>query len=207
MTQVAKQPWLKWIIILLLTSLLSAFIGLRWSQQRQSNIDTLTSAGVVQRIQQLHHLQTVGYHIDTIVTSTKEGSWNMLWQDRQKGLFLVSGQVVAGIDLSKLTPQQVKVSAEGKQIDIQLPAAEILSNSLDKIEVYDIETGVFGLVDIDPKLFSAAQAAGKQKILSSACQSGILKTASESAKKQVTALFALAHVQVNVSTAPVPRCQ
>ncbi|OUY07779.1 DUF4230 domain-containing protein [Acinetobacter populi] len=196
----------KWFFLIIIIGLLSAFAAVKWYQKQQPDIQVLTSDGVLQHIQHLNNLETVAFHIDTVVTSTREGSWNRLWQDQQKGLFVASGRVVAGLNLSKLTPENVSVSKDGKAIHIKLPPVEILSSSLDKTEIYDIQTGLFGLMDIDPQLLSLAQTAARRKIIQTACQSGILELANGNAQKQIESLFTLTQAQITVESAPVPKC-
>lgn len=190
---------LLWVIV-------GGFLYWQWQTKQKSQIEVLTSAGVLQRIQHLSNLETVAYHIDTVVTSRKEGSWNKLWQDEQKGLFVVSGRVSAGLDLRKLTEQQVQVSEDGKKVRIELPAVQILSSSLDKTEMYDVKTGLLGLVDMDPALLTEAQNVARQKIVQTACQTGILKTANENAQKQIETLFSLTQAEVTVVASDVPKC-
>ncbi|MEC7119559.1 MAG: DUF4230 domain-containing protein [Pseudomonadota bacterium] len=179
-----------------------------WQLRAPDNpITVLTREGVLQRIQHLNNLETVAFHVETVVTSTKQGSWYRLWQDQQRGLFIASGRVVAGLNLNRLTADQVQVSADGKMIHIDLPPVEMLSISLDKTEIYDLNTGLMGLMKIDPELLTQAQQAARVQIGQSACQSGVLRMANENAQKQVQALFALTQAQVSVTAAPVPSCR
>lgn len=201
-----KYAGFKAVVLIVIFSALSVFATMKWYEKRQPDIDVITSAGVLQRIQHLNNLETVAFHIDTVVSSTREGTWNKLWQDQQKGLFVANGRVVAGLNLSRLKPENVLVSEDGKQINITLPPVEILSSSLDKIDVYDIKTGLFGLVDIDPHLLSEAQTAARSRIVQTACQSGILNTANENAQKQIESLFTLTQAKITVKSAPVPQC-
>lgn len=201
-----KYAGFKAVVLIVIFSALSVFATMKWYEKRQPDIEVITSAGVLQRIQHLNNLETVAFHIDTVVSSTREGTWNKLWQDQQKGLFVANGRVVAGLNLSRLKPENVLVSEDGKQINITLPPVEILSSSLDKIDVYDIKTGLFGLVDIDPHLLSEAQTAARSRIVQTACQSGILNTANENAQKQIESLFTLTQAKITVKSAPVPQC-
>ena len=194
------------IVLIVLSVGATLWVYRHWFAPTPPKIDVITTQGILKQIQQLNRLETVAYHVATVVTSRKEGTWNKLWQDQQKGLFVASGRVIAGLDLSKLTAQQVQVSADGKMIHIQLPAVEIFSTNLDKIELYDIQTGLFGLVDVDPQILSNAQQGARQQIYSTACQGGVLKTANLNAQKQIQTLFALTKAQVTVSNAAVPTC-
>lgn len=177
-----------------------------WQSLQKPKVDVLTREGVISKVQTLNRLQTVVYNVDTVITSQKQGNWYALWQDQQKALFVAHGRVQAGIDLNQLTTNQVTVSADGKNVQITLPAAQVFDTYLDNIEVYDIQTGVFGMVDVDLALFAEAQTAGKAQVLASACKSQILKLATDNAQKQVQGLFALANLSVTVTPTPATKC-
>lgn len=199
-----------WLSIVLFGIICALIIGfLTWQQQNKPKIDVLTTDGVISKIQTLNRLQTVVYSVDTVITAEKQGNWYTLWQDEQKGLFVAHGKVQAGIDLNELKSEQVTIQTDenGKQtVNITLPPAKIFETYLNNIEIYDIKTGVFGLVDIDPKIFSQAQQSGKQQILTTACQSDILTLATNNAQKQIQGLFTLANVNVNVVTSNPKNC-
>lgn len=105
-----------------------------------------------------------------------------LWQDEQKALFIAHGRVEAGVDLSALTPEMVQVvqpaqanadeeqvadanspAATMPQINITLPPTEIFSVYLDDIEIYDWQTGAFGMMQVDPKILAQAQTMAKKR--------------------------------------------
>lgn len=193
------------IVLLVLGLILLVFIV--FSRQPQTEeIEVLTRDGVVTQIQTLNRLQTVAYSVDTIISSKKQGNWYALWQDEQKGLFVAHGRVNAGVDLNKLAPSNVKVSEDGQNINIILPSAEVFEVYLDNIEVYDINTGLFGLAKVDPKVFNQAQIAGKKQVLDMACRGGVMQMASDNAKKQVQSLFELTGATVQVRTLGEGRC-
>lgn len=220
--QPQKTPYkTKWLIPLLtgfiLASLLAGFGFLQYQKASKPKIETLSRDGVISKIQTLNRLQTVAYHVDTVIQSHKEGSWQKLWTDEQKGLFVAHGRVQAGIDLNQLKPENVQVTpitaemADGnapvqQQVTITLPPAQVFETYLDNIEVYDIETGLFGAMPTDPQIFSQAQTVGKQQVLATACKSDMLKLATDNAQKQVQGLFALANVAITVKTSPVKNC-
>ncbi|WP_230659169.1 DUF4230 domain-containing protein [Psychrobacter sp. I-STPA10] len=202
----ADQPMsLGKMVLLLLGLMLLLFIFIS-KQPPTDEIEVLTREGVVTQIQSLNRLQTTAFSVDTIISSKKQGNWYALWQDEQKGLFVAHGRVTAGIDLNKLSASNVQVSEDGKNIDITLPSAEVFEVYLDNIEVYDIDTGVFGLVNIDPKIFNQAQIAGKKQVLAMACRGGMMQMASDNAKKQVQGLFELTGATVTVHALSDGRC-
>lgn len=202
----------KMIVLSLFILLCGLGLILLWNSQHKESpaqYNTLTSAGVVNKIQSLNRLQTVVYHIDTVIQSRKEGNWYRLWQDEQKGLFVAHGRVIAGVDLQKLTAENVHIipdATQGQLVQITLPSAQVFETYLDKIEVYDVQTGLFNILDIDPEMFNQAQTEAKRQILSSACKTEMLNLATENAQKQIHMLFELANVRVDVKTTAINIC-
>ncbi|ELA08991.1 hypothetical protein MOMA_01240 [Moraxella macacae 0408225] len=215
-----KQPIIKtnaekrlfWVSVILFALLSALMVGFyTYQKNTEAKIDVLTTDGVISKIQSLNRLQTVVYNVDTVITAQKQGNWYTLWQDEQKGLFVAHGRVQAGIDLNQLTAENIAITPLDKNnptqsVTITLPPAQVFETYLDNIEVYDIQTGVFGMIDIDPQIFSQAQAQGKAQVLKTACKSDMLKLATDNAQKQVAALFALANVNVTVSVNPPKSC-
>src|SRR5882757_9920811 len=76
---------------------------------RTTSFDTSVPA-VVQRIQKLNRLETVVYSLDTIVEGSRSSAVlpDLLAGDRI--LLVVHGQSIAGIDLSQLKPEDVKIT-------------------------------------------------------------------------------------------------
>ncbi|MFW2176901.1 MULTISPECIES: DUF4230 domain-containing protein [unclassified Moraxella] len=209
-----KRPffWLSLVLFAIICGLITGFW--QYQQNHKPKIQTLSRDGVIQKIQTLNRLQTVAYSVDTVIQSHKEGSWQKLWTDEQKGLFVAHGRVQAGIDLNQLTANHVIITGDPNDkdhptpqtISITLPPAQVFDTYLDNIEVYDIETGMFGMVDIDPQIFAQAQTVGKQQILTTACQANMLKLATDNAQHQIQSLFALANVSVQVHTVAPKAC-
>ena len=200
---------LSWVILLIgLAALVFAIYSVQ-NITEEEPIETITREGVVTQIQQLNRLQTVAFSVDTVITSQRQGSWMKLWQDEQKGLFIARGRVDAGIDLSALTPEMVQViqpemgveeiQAEGTntpvsimpQINITLPPSEIFSVYLDDIEIYDWQTGAFGLMQVDPKILQQAQTMAKKEVLERACRGDVMNMALQNAQTQLQQLFSL----------------
>lgn len=215
-TSSPKSPKTKWLLPLLLGFVLATILAsmLFFSQKNNKpKVETVTREGVISKIQTLNRLQTVAYSVDTVIKAEKQGTWQQLWQDEQKGLFVAHGRVQAGVDLNLLKPENVQIENiamnEGdthNKITITLPPAQVFETYLDNVEVYDIKTGLFGAMPTDPAIFNEAQTAGKQQVLATACKSDMLKLATENAQKQVQSLFALANVNVTVNVVPPKNC-
>ena len=217
---IAKMSWL--LLIIGLAALVLA-IYIMQNRSEEAPIETITREGVVTQIQQLNRLQTVAFSVDTIITSERAGSWMKLWQDEQKALFIAKGRVQAGIDLSMLTPEMVQVVQPTEQIEaaddsttpmsimpqitITIPPSEIFAVYLDDIEIYDWQTGVFGMMQVDPKILEQAQSMAKSEVLERACRGEVMTVALENAQTQLQQLFSLTGATVTVNTQGAGACQ
>ncbi|MBI0427177.1 DUF4230 domain-containing protein [Psychrobacter sp. NG27] len=221
-TPIAKMSWV--VLLIGLAAIVFAVYSIQ-NSTKEAPIETITREGVVTQIQNLNRLETVSFSVDTVITSERNGSWQKLWQDEQKGLFIAHGRVEAGVDLSALTPEMVQVvpavqpdeATEGKQgemsstampqINITLPPSEIFSVYLDDIEIYDWQTGAFGMMQVDPKIFDQAQSMAKKEVLERACRGDVMTMALQNAQTQLQQLFALTGAVVTVTTQGAGACQ
>ena len=221
-TPIAKMSWA--VLLIGLAAIVFAIYSAQ-NKPEEAPIETITREGVVTQIQNLNRLETVSFSVDTVITSERNGSWQKLWQDEQKGLFIAHGRVEAGVDLSALTPEMVQVvpavqpdeATEGEpgatsntampQINITLPPSEIFSVYLDDIEIYDWQTGAFGMMQVDPKIFDQAQSMAKKEVLERACRGDVMTMALQNAQTQLQQLFALTGAVVTVTTQGAGACQ
>ena len=226
-----NRVWLKLMFLLILIAL-SVLLWQQFSKDTSPQIQTVSREGLISKIQELNRLETVAYNVDTVITSQQPGSWQRLWQDEQKGLFIARGRVVAGVDLSSLSPEMVQVTepteqqieaakaeaaAQGNEkapitlmpnIMITLPPAQIFTVYLDDVEVYDWQAGgLFGMVKAEPEILAQAQASAKQEVLKRACADGVMEQAENNAKKEMQQLFAMTGAEVSVTTQGAGACQ
>lgn len=223
----AKKPiaMMSWMILLIgLAAIVFAIYSVQ-NITKEEPIETITREGVVTQIQKLNRLETVAFSVDTVITSQRPGSWMKLWQDEQKGLFIARGRVEAGIDLSALTPEMVQVVQPEinvdevqeagantpvsmmPQINITIPPSEIFSVYLDDIEIYDWQTGAFGMMQVDPKILQQAQSMAKKEVLERACRGDVMNMALENAQTQLQQLFSLTGAVVTVTNQGAGACQ
>ncbi|UNU72874.1 DUF4230 domain-containing protein [Moraxella nasovis] len=207
---------LKIMMAVLLSLLVIWLIFMMKSQQPKPAVSAVTRDGVVTQIQSLSRLESVAYGVDTIITAQKQGTWQRLWQDEQKGIFVAHGRVLAGVDLSKITADMVQVSydtqsnpavAPHAHVVITLPPSEVFEVFLDEIQVYDWQTGLFGAVDNDPKLLTQAQTSAKAEVLNKACQGDIMALAGKNASEQMQGLFMLTGASVTIKGGAIGACQ
>jgi TolB-like protein len=223
-----KRPiaTMSWVILLIGLAAIVFAIYSAQNTTEEAPIETITREGIVTQIQQLNRLHTVAFSVDTVITSERPGSWMKLWQDEQKALFIAHGRVEAGVDLSALTPEMVQVvqptavsadvdgeqvanapTATMPQINITLPPTEIFSVYLDDIEIYDWQTGAFGMMQVDPKILAQAQTMAKKEVLERACRGDVMNMALQNAQTQLQQLFALTGAVVTVTTQGAGACQ
>jgi hypothetical protein len=102
-------------------------------------------------------------------------------------LFVGHGYVTAGVDLAKLTSEDL-VFKDG-QMKVHLPEAEIFVATLDnaKSYVYDRDTGLLRHGDIN--LETAARQEAESQIRQAALEDGILKQAQANAESFIQSLL------------------
>lgn len=165
---------------------------------RTTTFDTSVPA-IVQKIQRLNRLETVVYSIDTVVEGSKSSAVlpDLLAGDRI--LLVVHGQSIAGIDLSQLKPEDIRITNNGQSIHVNLPPSQLFITSIDNqhTRVYVRSTGL--LVPADPNLETDTRAKAEQQLQASALSDGILDNASKNARATVTTLLyglGFQHVEV-----------
>lgn len=153
---------------------------------RSTSIDT-SSPSVVEKIRQLSRLETVAYSIDKIVEGDKENPYLPSFLVGDKLMLVAHGEVIAGVDLTRLQPSDVTV--RGDQVTVRLPAAEILETRVDnsKTKVYSRTTGV--LVNPDPNLETQVRQTAEQQFMQAAIADNVLDKARQNARTGVSALL------------------
>ncbi|MCX7681853.1 MAG: DUF4230 domain-containing protein [Anaerolineae bacterium] len=141
---------------------------------------------IVRQVNALSRLETASYTVEKIITAESgQGAFSFLFGDR---LILVAhGQVIAGVDLSKLQEEDITVSVDGT-VTVKLPPAEVLVVALDNQQsyIYDRETGIVGM---NPALETEARRAAEQEILNAALEDGILEMAQRNAEAYLRQLI------------------
>lgn len=147
---------------------------------------TTTGPVVVEGVQRLDRLATVRWTESVPVTKESGGTQLERLFSGEKVLLVAVGRVEAGVDLSELGKDDVKV--RGERVTIRLPEPEILSTSLDegKTRVYDRDYGPLNLRP-DDSLVERARAAAEQKVEQAARENGILDTAEQNAESSIRA--------------------
>ena len=117
-----------------------------------------------------------------------------------KLLLVCHGESIAGIDLSKLKPEDVRITAgNGRSIHVDLPPSELFLTTLanQHTRVYLRTTGL--LVPADPNLESQTRVKAQQQLEAAALSDGILDAARKNARATIAALLyglGFEHVEV-----------
>ena len=142
----------------------------------------------ISEIRALARLETIQYSISQVVSAEyNQDSPVYAFAFGSKVLVQIHGAVIAGIDMEKLQPSDLRF--QDNVLYVRLPPAEILAVTLDeeKTEVYTVQEGIF--VDIDPNLVLDILAVGEDKIVSVALEDGILLQAERNAEAYLIRFF------------------
>ena len=143
---------------------------------------------VINQIRPLGQLHTASYFLSTVVdTQMQIGALNQT----QRVLLVACGKVDAGIDLSKLQPNDILTS--GDKVTIRLPEAEIFTSQVfdDRSCTYVVlrEEGI--LLPPNTQLETAAREAAVANFKETALQNDILQQARVNAEGELRRLLTL----------------
>ena len=149
-------------------------------------IDT-SRPSVVRQIQQLQRLETVVFAMDKIVSGGYENKYLPRFLAGDRLLLVVYGDVTAGVDLSRIEADSVRI--EDRSVQLTLPEAEIFSTRIDneRTRVYSRETGLFSVVD--PALETEVRKEAERQIRQAAIDSGVLRAAIVNARHTLAAFL------------------
>lgn len=141
---------------------------------------------IIRDIRSLARLETIQYTVEKVITAeTNQGIFGQLFGD--KLIFIARGQVIAGIDLARLSPDDLQV--ENGVLTVKLPEPQIFITALDneKSYVYHRDTGLLSKGNIN--LESNARRAAENEIKLAASEDGILDLARQNAENYLYRLF------------------
>ncbi len=169
--------WLAWRFARSATE--SIVTGFTTPVERQIDLGAL-----VTQVRELSRLETASMRVMHVSTITQ--TYNLV-PDALGGdelTFLATGDVIAGIDLSRLQPQDVWRDTDGT-IVMRLPSSQILVTRVDNNDsrVLNRKTGFLRQADVN--LESRARQFAEQAIRNEAMRKGILQTASQNGEKKI----------------------
>jgi hypothetical protein len=199
-TQRVNRPSFPWVKTFLFGFLLALFaVGLViWlatgtgllsllRAYRGGSLIHIDQPTVVRQIQQLQRLETVSFTMDKIISGEHDSPYMPKFLVSDRLLLVVHGEVIGGVDLSKLQLNDVVV--QDQSISLRLPQAQILVTRLDNAQtrVYSRDTGLFS--SPDPNLESEVRQEAEHQLQEAAMQGDILKTADGNARTTISSLL------------------
>ncbi|GAB4141856.1 MAG: hypothetical protein Fur0046_18060 [Cyanobacteria bacterium J069] len=158
---------------------------------------------VVQQVRAVSELTTAVFAMQAVVPASRDRTFGGYTIGQTTLLYIAYGEVRAGVDLSQISPADVQIA--GQAVSLRLPPPRILDSKIDvnRSKVYDYDRGFLGLgPDVAPELQEIAQRQTLQEIIATACDQGILQTASDRAQVAITQLLSTAGYQVTVVPQP-----
>jgi len=165
-----------------------ALFGLS-GEEEETGITVRPTPSVVVAVRDLARLESASYHIERVVDL----------RDRQEHLFglieaedaillVAAGDVVAGVDLSRLGEEDVVVDAEAGTATVTLPPPEVLMARLDsdRTFVHTRETGILARRNED--LETRARQEAERTIREAAIEAGVLDRARRNSRRTVESL-------------------
>lgn len=139
------------------------------------------TAAVVTQIQSLSQLVSVKYVFEKVVVLD-----DVKWYGQNRLLMIAHGVVKAGVDLQKVTKDDVSIS--GARITLRLPKPQLFDAYLDesKTEVLERSTGLLRM--FDQKMEQEARRQALDQIQKAARAAGILRDAEDRTRLQLMAL-------------------
>ncbi len=177
-----------------------------WGEQIQEIVHPTPTilpdpVSIVHQVSSLSRLETVSYMVEKVITAESgQGPFAFLFGDRM--ILVAHGQVIAGVDMGKMTVDDIIV-AENDTVIVTLPPAEVLVVRLDNQEsyVFDRDTGLIGM---NPALETEARRAAEREILDVALEDGILEIAQENAEAYVRQLILALGFREVIFAEPAP---
>ncbi|MGH2536925.1 MAG: DUF4230 domain-containing protein [Candidatus Promineifilaceae bacterium] len=135
---------------------------------------------VLQEVKSLARLETASYSFQDVIEIERNQDF-LFGAFGESLLFVAYGEVIAGVDLAKLGPNDLQV-VDQDTIMIHLPPAEVLVTRLDneRSHVADRDEGIFA--QSDPQLETMVRQEAERRILEAALESGILERADAEAE-------------------------
>jgi hypothetical protein len=138
-------------------------------------------------VRALARLETIKYSVEQVVTCQINQDGILGYAIGDKLLFVGHGVVIAGIDMEKIKPENMRL--QSGELYVRLPPSELFVVTLDneKSYVYDRMTGP--LAPTNANLETNCRQAAEQKIRSAVLEDGILTQAQTNAENYLFKFF------------------
>lgn len=161
---------------------------------------------VLVAVKDLARLESASFHMERVIDLTdKQSRLFGLVQTEDAILLVAVADVSAGVDLQKLTTDDVRVDAEKKSAKLSLPAPEVFHAELDNSKTYVHTRRTGALASRQENLETRARQEAERTLIDAALQGGLLNRASDNARHAVESLVrGLGYEQVEVTVRAAP---
>jgi hypothetical protein len=165
------------------------------------------SPNVIMSVRELSRLETTQYHVERVIElADKQEHLFGLVHAKDALLLVAAGDVVAGVDLSKLDPMGVQVDWPTRTARLRLPEPEIFSVAIDNARTHVVTRSTDVLATRTEDLEGQARSEAESSMRGAAIEAGVLpraKTAAERAVGDVLRGLGFEHVTFEGSLAPI----
>ena len=186
---------LRWVVLLALVigGMIVGGIGSRLmldDDEPPDSEDVLhASPSVIVAIRDLARLETTAYHVERVIDLVARQRQLFGLVEAEDAILLVAaGDVVAGVDLTKMRDGDVVVDPDARTATLTLPEPEIFSARLDSERTYVHTRDTDFHARRDPHLETRARREAERSLRESALEAGILDRARTNAETAVTTL-------------------
>ena len=178
-----------WTAMTLAVLAVGVILGLTVARWKGSGLRVENTATIIRQVQTLSDLVTVKYMMEKVefLDSPPGSTLGQFIQGDNKVMLLAQGVVKAGIDLKKISPDDVAIS--GKSLTIKLPKPQITDAYLDDSQTKVLERTTGFLRSLDKDLEQTTRQYAVDDIRRAAQQGGILNDASQRAQTELRSFF------------------
>ena len=172
------------VIVVALLALVTVFRMVRDARELLggSGRTTLSQEMVLEEVREVAKLVSTEMTLRDVVTyrNTRYGS-------TKQALLVVTGKILAGIDLSEGTT--VEIDSVGRRLTITIPEAKVLAVDIVQLRTYDEQRGLWN--PFQPADRDAIYAQVRQQLQRTAGDMGIVRKANESAARMLEKMFSV----------------
>jgi hypothetical protein len=140
-------------------------------------------------VRDLARLESVSFHMERVIDlKQRQARIFGLIEADDAILLIAAGDVVAGLDLSKMRDGDVEVDPQARRARVRLPPVEILSAHLDNRRTYVHSRKTDLLAQPNVAIETEARQHAEESIRSAALEAGILERARANAQQTIHAL-------------------
>lgn len=166
------------------------YVGTKTPQGTGAGASLRPTPTVVLAVRDLSRLESASYHVEKVVELTDPQTKLFGLVEAKDAILLVAvGDVVAGVDLSKLSDADVQADDVAHSVRVTLPAAEVFSASLDEAQTHVYERRTDVLASRNETLEGLARTEAEKQMRQAAIDEGILARAKTNAERTVRGLL------------------